>query len=133
MRNSRQFENPNDQNNQTDLNAYLTKEQIEQLQEDGISVSESELARLHQEVLNEQGIAFDESIDQEARLFGTKNKTNLSGKNTISTSANTKSNIGKLGDSRNNTKNKQMNSNANNNVNLNQNINKPNVGKKKFT
>jgi len=63
MRNSRQFENPNDYNNQTDLNAYLTKEQIEQLQEDGISVSESELARLHQEVLKEQGISFDESID----------------------------------------------------------------------
>lgn len=82
MRNSRTFATASDYKNQTNLNAYLTKEQIDQLYEDGISVSESELANLHQEVLKEQGIPLEESIDYEARLFGTKNKLKNSNKNT---------------------------------------------------
>eukprot|EP00801_Mesodinium_rubrum_P000467 Mrub_00467.p1 GENE.Mrub_00467~~Mrub_00467.p1 ORF type:complete len:967 (-),score=266.46 Mrub_00467:16-2916(-) len=122
MRNSQTFASADDYNSQTNINAYLTKEQIEQLQEDGISVSESELANLHQEVLKEQGISLEESIDYEARLFGTKNKTKNSYGKSTSTTAATKSNIGRLNESKN--KNSKLNANAS--------YNKPNFDKKKF-
>lgn len=92
------------------------------MQEDGISVSESELANLHQEVLKEQGISLEESIDYEARLFGTKNKTKNSYGKSTSTTAATKSNIGRLNESKN--KNSKLNANAS--------YNKPNFDKKKF-
>jgi len=96
----------------------LTKEQIEQLQEDGISVSESELARLHQEVLKEQGISLEESIDYETRLFGVKNKTSKN----ITRDKNTTMN-----------NNKSLNKNASFNKNSNIKKNKSiNVDKKKF-
>jgi len=115
MRNSRNFASSEEFYNQTNINQYLTKEQIEQLQEDGISVSESELAKLHHEVMKEQGITLEESIDYETRLFGTKNKTSFKNKNTsknTSISNNNKSlNINKNSNSININKNKSLNIN----------------------
>lgn len=79
-------------------------------------MSESELARLHQEVLKEQGIPLEESIDYETRLFGTKNKLI----NNINKSKNTTIN-----------NNKSLNKNASFNKNINKNKSL-NVEKKKF-
>jgi len=63
MRHSNNFKTGDEFHNQTNINAYLTRSQIDQLQEDGISVSESELAKLHQEVMKEEGVPLEESID----------------------------------------------------------------------
>lgn len=117
MRNSRNFASSEEFYNQTNINQYLTKEQIEQLQEDGISVSESELAKLHQEVMKEQGITLEESIDYETRLFGTKNKISSKNKNTFKNTSMS-----------NNNKNVSMNKNSNIN-NKNKSLN---IDKKKF-
>jgi len=86
--NSQNFKKQSDLHAQTNLNEFLTQEQIDRLKEDGISVTESELKKLHQEVLQEQGISPDELVNSgtfEDKLFGRKPNTASIGKYNIST------------------------------------------------